>query len=67
MRLLLVEDDTELVRTLKPALQRAGFAVDVADNGIDAEFLGNESLHDAVVLDLGLPQRNGLQVLQNWR
>jgi two-component system, OmpR family, response regulator len=67
MRLLLVEDDTELVKTLKPALQRAGFAVDIADNGVDAEYLGNENLHDAVVLDLGIPQRNGLQVLQNWR
>ena len=67
MRLLLVEDDEELVRTLKPALQRAGFAVDVATNGIDAEFMGNEDLHDAVVLDLGIPERNGLEVLQNWR
>lgn len=67
MRLLLVEDDATLVKTLKPALQRAGFAVDVADNGIDAEFLGNEHLHDVVVLDLGIPERNGLEVLQNWR
>ena len=67
MRLLLVEDDMALVKTLKPALQRAGFAVDVADNGIDAEFLGNEHLHDAVVLDLGIPERSGLEVLQNWR
>ena len=67
MRLLLVEDDMSLVKTLKPALQRAGFAVDVADNGIDAEFLGNEHLHDIVVLDLGIPKRNGLEVLQNWR
>jgi DNA-binding response OmpR family regulator len=67
MRLLLVEDDKELVKTLKPTLQRAGFAVDIADNGVDAEYLGNENLHDVVVLDLGIPQRNGLQVLQNWR
>ena len=67
MRLLLVEDDTELVKSLKPALQRAGFAVDIADNGVDAEYLGNENLHDAVILDLGIPQRNGMQVLQNWR
>ena len=67
MRLLLVEDDATLVKTLKPALQRAGFAVDVADNGIDAEFFGNEHLHDVVVLDLGIPERNGLEVLQNWR
>ena len=67
MRLLLVEDDRALVETLKPALQRSGFAVDVADNGIDAEFLGNERLHDVVVLDLGIPRGNGLHVLQQWR
>ena len=67
MRLLLVEDDTELVKTLKPMLQRAGFAVDVADNGVDAEYLGNEKLHDVVVLDLGIPQKSGMQVLQSWR
>jgi len=67
VRLLLVEDDAALVKTLKPVLQRAGFAVDVAGNGIDAEYLGNENLHDVVVLDLGIPKKNGLQVLQNWR
>ncbi len=67
MRLLLVEDDRELVARLKPALQRAGFAVDVADNGVDGEFLGDEALYDAAVLDLGLPQRPGLEVLRHWR
>ena len=67
MRLLLVEDDSQLVTSLKKDLQSAGFAVDVADNGIDAEYLGNESIYDVVVLDLGLPQRSGLEVLQHWR
>lgn len=67
MRLLLVEDDTVLVQSLRKELQEAGYAVDVADNGIDAEYLGDENLYDVVVLDLGLPKRNGLEVLQNWR
>lgn len=67
MRLLLVEDDAQLVTRLKPALKRAGFAVDVADNGVDGEFLGDEEPYDAVVLDLGLPQRPGLEVLASWR
>lgn len=67
MRLLLIEDDAVLVKTLKPVLQRAGFAVDVVDNGVDAEYFGNEELHDVVVLDLGIPKRSGMQVLQNWR
>ena len=67
MRLLLAEDDHILVETLKKDLQTAGYAVDVADNGIDAEYLGNEMIYDVAVLDLGLPQRNGLDVLKNWR
>lgn len=67
MRLLLAEDDQELVATLKRDLQSAGYAVDVADNGVGAEYLGNEMVYDVAVLDLGLPQRNGIDVLKNWR
>lgn len=67
MRLLVVEDDPELVSYVRRDLVRAGFAVDVADNGIDAEHLGNTEPYDAVVLDLGLPQKPGMDVLQAWR
>ncbi|MBF0423916.1 MAG: response regulator transcription factor [Magnetococcales bacterium] len=67
MRLLLVEDDEDLAASLKSDLDRAGFAVDVADNGVDAEYLGNEEPYDIVILDLGLPQRHGLEVLRHWR
>ena len=67
MRLLLAEDDTNLVAMLRKDLEAAGFAVDIADNGIDAEFMGNEGIYDIIVLDLGLPKRSGLDVLQNWR
>ncbi len=67
MRLLLVEDDAELSLSLQQQLKKEGFAVDIADNGIDAEFMGNEEPYDAVILDLGLPQRSGLDVLKNWR
>lgn len=67
MRLLLVEDDAELAKRLIRGLRQGGFAVDWADNGVDGEYLGDEKLHDAVVLDLGLPQRSGLEVLQHWR
>jgi len=52
---------------LKKDLGHAGFAVDLADNGVDGEFMGDEEPYDAVVLDLGLPKRPGLEVLQNWR
>jgi DNA-binding response OmpR family regulator len=67
MRLLLVEDDQALSQTLSHQLKKQGFAVDVADNGVDAEFMGDEVPYDAVILDLGLPQRSGLDVLKNWR
>lgn len=67
MRLLLAEDDKDLVDTLKKDLQSAGYAVDVADNGVDAEYLGNETIYDVAVLDLGLPRRSGIDVLKNWR
>ena len=67
MRLLLAEDDAMLSQTLQKELVHKGFAVDIADNGIDAEFMGNEESYDIVILDLGLPQRSGLEVLTNWR
>lgn len=67
MRLLLIEDDQDLVRLLKKDLEKAGFAVDVSDNGVEGEYLGNEGIYELAVLDLGLPHRNGITVLQNWR
>jgi len=41
--------------------------VDLAHNGVDGEFMGDEEAYDMVVLDLGLPERPGLEVLANWR
>ncbi len=67
MRILVVEDDVQLSKQLKADLKRAGYAVDVADNGVDGEYLGEVEPYDAIVLDLGLPQRPGLDVLRNWR
>jgi DNA-binding response OmpR family regulator len=67
LRLLLVEDDVILVSSLKKSLESAAYAVDVADNGIDAQYLGNEGIYDIIILDLGLPKRSGLEVLKNWR
>ena len=67
MRLLLIEDDALLSGRLRGELQRAGFAVDVADNGVDAGFMGESEPYDMVVLDIGLPDRSGLDVLRGWR
>ena len=67
MRLLLVEDDPVLGPRLRQDLRTAGYAVDLVDNGIDGQFQGETETYDAVILDLGLPGRPGLEVLHNWR
>ena len=67
MRVLLVEDDPQLGPDLREELLRSGYAVDLADNGVDGEAMGYEDIYDIVVLDLGLPLRSGLEVLRNWR
>lgn len=67
MRILIVEDDSGLARELQKRFRTEGYAVDIANNGIDGEFLGTEEAYDAIVLDLGLPRRPGLEVLRNWR
>jgi DNA-binding response OmpR family regulator len=67
MRLLLAEDDDALITGLKPALERAGYAVDLATDGIFAQLCAESLDYDLVLLDLGLPRRSGLEVLQHWR
>lgn len=64
---MIVEDDAPLADVLQKRLRAEGFAVDKADNGIDGEHLGSEEAYDAIVLDLGLPGRSGLDVLGHWR
>ncbi|MEE2527060.1 response regulator transcription factor [Hyphobacterium sp. HN65] len=67
MRVLIVEDDPDLNRQLERALTDAGYAVDSATDGEDGHFLGDTEPYDAVVLDLGLPQIDGVTVLERWR
>ena len=67
MRILVVEDDENLNRQLKDALTEAGYVVDVAFDGEEGHFLGDTEPYDAVVLDIGLPQMDGLSVLEEWR
>ncbi len=67
MRILLVEDEPTLRAQLHAGLAEAGYVVDETDNGRDAHFLGEQESFDAVVLDLGLPQMDGLTVLKRWR
>lgn len=67
MKVLLVEDEATLAHALQQALQRAGYVVDVVADGRRAWFQGSVEPYDVIVLDLGLPQLDGLSVLQRWR
>jgi two-component system OmpR family response regulator len=67
MRLLVVEDDRDLNRQLTGALEGAGYAVDRAFDGEEGWYLGDTEPYDAIVLDLGLPKRDGVSVLEAWR
>lgn len=67
MRILLVEDDARIARSVRGALERAGYAVDLARDGEAAWFQGETENYDAAVLDLGLPKLEGLAVLRRWR
>lgn len=67
MRVLVVEDEAALREDLAEALAAGGFVVETASDGEEAWFLGDTETFDAVVLDLGLPIRDGLTVLKLWR
>ena len=67
MRLLVVEDDRDLNRQVTAALEAAGYAVDRAFDGEEGWFRGDTEPYDAVVLDIGLPKRDGISVLEAWR
>jgi two-component system OmpR family response regulator len=67
MRVLVVEDNPDLREQLSRSLSHAGYAVDLAGNGEDGQYLGETEPYDAVVLDLGLPKIDGISVLKAWR
>lgn len=67
MSILLVEDDTALAEGIAKALRAEHFAVDIAANGEDGAHLGDTGSYDVAVLDLGLPIKSGITVLEEWR
>jgi len=67
MRVLIVEDEPNLGQQLKNTLEGAGYAIDLATDGEEGLFLGETESYDAIVLDLGLPEIDGLTVLDRWR
>ena len=67
MRILVCEDQPDLRRALARTLEGSGFAVDHAEDGNEALKYGLSEPYDAIVLDLGLPQIDGMSVLHRWR
>lgn len=64
---MVVEDEALLARQLAKALADAGYAVDCAADGEQADYLAQTGQYDAVILDLGLPKIDGLTLLRRWR
>ncbi len=67
MRLLVVEDDLAIQEFLRRALVEAGYQVDVAADGHTAEALASEGIHDGFIIDLGLPDIDGLDLIARCR
>jgi two-component system OmpR family response regulator len=67
MRILIAEDDPVLSSQIKAALTEEGRAVDIVASGDEALYLGGTEPYDLIVLDIGLPERDGLSILKQWR
>lgn len=67
MRVLLVEDDRLLGSALAGGLKHAGHTVDWFQDGVAADAAVAATAYDAIVLDLGLPRRGGMDLLRAWR
>jgi len=67
MKLLVVEDNRALVEMISAHLREQGFAVDAVQSGTAALAAAGATVHDAVILDLGLPDMDGMEVLRALR
>ncbi|MCL1114530.1 MULTISPECIES: response regulator transcription factor [Shewanella] len=67
MKLLLVEDNPLLVAELEKQLKQAGYITDITDKAVEADYLMKETEYDCVILDIGLPDGNGLSLVTQWR
>jgi two-component system, OmpR family, response regulator QseB len=67
MRLLIIEDDSELSAVMKAGLAKSGFIVDMSNTGEDGEYKACVNRYDAIVLDLNLPDKDGIEILSYWR
>lgn len=67
MKILIIEDSKEVAASLKESLESESFAVDVAYDGENGSFLARTTAYDLILLDIGLPKRNGIHVIKDLR
>lgn len=67
MRLLLVEDDVMIAENVRDALRAAGYTVDWAADGREGELSMDSQVYDLVLLDLGMPKKEGIALLEQYR
>ena len=67
MRILVVEDEKKVAGFIKKGLEEEGYAIDVAHDGREGLLLALDGVHDLIILDLNLPEMDGLKVLREFR
>lgn len=67
MKLLIIEDETDMLSALKKGFEKMGYAIDTAEDGEAGSYLAEINSYDMIVLDLNLPGKDGLQVLEEIR
>lgn len=67
MRLLIVEDNQRLRNSIKLSLEESGYVLDTASDGVEGQELAELTPYDAIILDIMLPKRDGLEVCRNLR
>jgi len=67
MRALVIEDNPKMARGIQSGLEEAGFAADVCNSGFEGEELAAGQQYDVIVLDLMLPDRDGIEICRNLR
>ncbi len=67
MRAIVIEDDQDINQQIVSRLKQEGFAVDSADNGVDGLYLMQEFPCDVAIVDLGLPEMSGMDVIKKIR
>lgn len=67
MRVLIIEDNVEILKCMKVELEKSGLYVDIANNGLEGEEKAYVNEYDVILLDLSLPDKDGMEILKYLR